>query len=50
MAPDHRKQIDNLKKFSVDFRVSVSVINTIISLCASPYALFSPPTSLSVAA
>lgn len=23
MAPDHRKQIDNLKKFSVDFRVSV---------------------------
>uniref|UniRef100_A0A8C2ZEZ5 Ataxin 2 n=1 Tax=Cyclopterus lumpus TaxID=8103 RepID=A0A8C2ZEZ5_CYCLU len=25
MAPDHRKQIDNLKKFSVDFRVSVQV-------------------------
>lgn len=24
MAPDHRKQIDNLKKFSVDFRVSTS--------------------------
>lgn len=23
MAPDHRKQIDNLKKFSVDFRVSI---------------------------
>lgn len=23
MPPDHRKQIDNLKKFSVDFRVSV---------------------------
>uniref|UniRef100_A0A8C7V2H9 LsmAD domain-containing protein n=1 Tax=Oncorhynchus mykiss TaxID=8022 RepID=A0A8C7V2H9_ONCMY len=23
MAPDHRKQIDNLKKFSVDFRVTV---------------------------
>jgi len=22
MAPDHRKQIDNLKKFSEDFRVS----------------------------
>lgn len=47
MAPDHRKQIDNLKKFSVDFRVSISVINTIISLCASPYALFSPNFSLS---
>uniref|UniRef100_A0A8C6UV78 Ataxin 2 n=1 Tax=Neogobius melanostomus TaxID=47308 RepID=A0A8C6UV78_9GOBI len=27
MAPDHRKQIDNLKKFSVDFRVStISVV------------------------
>uniref|UniRef100_A0A672RCJ7 Ataxin-2-like n=1 Tax=Sinocyclocheilus grahami TaxID=75366 RepID=A0A672RCJ7_SINGR len=26
MAPDHRKQIDNLKKFSVDFRVSFSPI------------------------
>lgn len=25
MAPDHRKQIDNLKKFSVDFRVSILV-------------------------
>lgn len=24
MAPDHRKQIDNLKKFSADFKVSVS--------------------------
>uniref|UniRef100_A0A8C4HQ52 Sm domain-containing protein n=1 Tax=Dicentrarchus labrax TaxID=13489 RepID=A0A8C4HQ52_DICLA len=24
MAPDHRKQIDNLKKFSVDFRVSTA--------------------------
>lgn len=23
MAPDHRKQIDNLKKFSEDFRVSI---------------------------
>lgn len=22
MPPDHKKQIDNLKKFSVDFRVS----------------------------
>uniref|UniRef100_A0A8C4HRJ2 LsmAD domain-containing protein n=1 Tax=Dicentrarchus labrax TaxID=13489 RepID=A0A8C4HRJ2_DICLA len=26
MAPDHRKQIDNLKKFSVDFRVKGVVI------------------------
>lgn len=30
MAPDHRKQIDNLKKFSVDFRVSVSYYPIII--------------------
>lgn len=29
MAPDHRKQIDNLKKFSVDFRVSLSFIITV---------------------
>ncbi len=28
MAPDHRKQIDNLKKFSVDFRVSIHLSNT----------------------
>lgn len=34
MAPDHRKQIDNLKKFSVDFRVSVSLcLRNIRSWC-----------------
>lgn len=26
MPPDHRKQIDNLKKFGADFKVSVSFI------------------------
>lgn len=34
MAPDHRKQIDNLKKFSVDFRVSVSFILTVSPVTA----------------
>lgn len=34
MAPDHRKQIDNLKKFSVDFRVSVSFILTVEAVMA----------------
>lgn len=36
MATDHRKQIDNLKKFSVDFRVSVSfiiTIETVVTVC-----------------
>lgn len=32
MAPDHRKQIDNLKKFSVDFRVSISFILSVTEI------------------
>lgn len=38
MAPDHRKQIDNLKKFSADFKVSVSFIiflQTVVAVSAS---------------
>lgn len=49
MAPDHRKQIDNLKKFSVDFRVSVSFIIAVqaaVGVCASSDTFL----SLSVAA
>lgn len=33
MPPDHRKQIDNLKKFSVDFRVSLVLFLITFAFC-----------------
>lgn len=43
MPPDHRKQIDNLKKFSVDFRVSsVLLLYYLCILCFTGYQRTTP--------